>query len=306
MPNVDLHSHSFASPDAVGYPAAVARHFKEAGFAAFSLTDHYSLDGQEEAREAAAELGIEYVPGVEIGCAVADPQLNMGGGSDILCYYFEPTDEIRRLTDRGDKLRRIRLTLDKIAADGGPAIGMQEYQATLDAGYEKRYHHFLGIQREALCDILISHDFLDPSEASRTGIPLSQWRCARGKGLIRDAVKDLPPTDPLKGGPTIEEVAAAVRAAGGITILAHPCRRRGEPDENERQLINRWLDSYVDGLEIFHPSNTPAYREMLMSIARDRKCPYTGGGDRHNYEPTTGKHSDAPEQCLRMLKDARR
>ncbi len=61
----DLHAHSTAS-DGVLSPAELMRRAAQAGVGAMALTDHDTLTGLAEAYDVAHQIGIEFVPGVEI------------------------------------------------------------------------------------------------------------------------------------------------------------------------------------------------------------------------------------------------
>jgi len=62
---VDLHTHS-AFSDGTDAPAELVRQARVAGLSALALTDHDTLDGVEEAREAAAGTALQLIPGVEL------------------------------------------------------------------------------------------------------------------------------------------------------------------------------------------------------------------------------------------------
>ena len=62
---IDLHCHSSAS-DGDHSPAHVAKRLADIGVAWASLTDHNTVDGQDEFRVALGRHGIGYIPGVEI------------------------------------------------------------------------------------------------------------------------------------------------------------------------------------------------------------------------------------------------
>lgn len=64
MKYIDLHTHSACS-DGTFTPSELAAYAAEKGLAAFALTDHDTTDGLAEAACAAAEHGIEFVPGIE-------------------------------------------------------------------------------------------------------------------------------------------------------------------------------------------------------------------------------------------------
>ena len=80
---IDLHTHSTIS-DGTESPAEVARAAAAAGLDVFALTDHDSLVGWDEAATAAAEAGIEFVPGVEMSCR------HKGVSIHLLAYWPDP------------------------------------------------------------------------------------------------------------------------------------------------------------------------------------------------------------------------
>src|SRR3954452_14101276 len=62
---VDLHTHS-ARSDGVLSPGELVRLAREVGLDGIALTDHDSVNGIEEARGAALEVGLELIVGVEL------------------------------------------------------------------------------------------------------------------------------------------------------------------------------------------------------------------------------------------------
>ena len=62
---IDLHSHSNVS-DGLLSPAGLVEHAAAHGVRVLALTDHDDIDGLSEARQAAAQYGIQLVNGVEI------------------------------------------------------------------------------------------------------------------------------------------------------------------------------------------------------------------------------------------------
>ena len=78
MLNVDLHCHSNVS-DGVLAPAAVAKYAKEAGVNVWALTDHDEVGGIARARVAAEEVGMRFVPGVEISITWANTTVHIVG-----------------------------------------------------------------------------------------------------------------------------------------------------------------------------------------------------------------------------------
>lgn len=65
MDRIDLHTHSTAS-DGSMTPSELVHHAASCGLRAVALTDHDTTVGLTEAQQAANEIGIELVHGVEL------------------------------------------------------------------------------------------------------------------------------------------------------------------------------------------------------------------------------------------------
>ena len=83
MPNyIDLHTHSTAS-DGIYSPTELLHRAKAIGLRILALTDHDTTGGVVEAAEAARELDIDFIPGIEINTDVN------GGEVHVLGYFPE-------------------------------------------------------------------------------------------------------------------------------------------------------------------------------------------------------------------------
>ena len=82
MKIVDLHTHSRVS-DGQYAPAQLVELAHRRGIQVLALTDHDALDGIPQAAEAARKLGLELIPGIELG---AREYRNL----HILGYGFSP------------------------------------------------------------------------------------------------------------------------------------------------------------------------------------------------------------------------
>ena len=139
--NVDLHCHSTASDGALAPAVLVARAF-EKGVRVLALTDHDTLEGLDEAREAAQALGMQLINGVELSCT-------WGGATiHVLGYGFDQTapslvQAIAQLHDgrwlRSEEISR-KLSLKGMpgALDGARAI----QQELGDSGNAPARPHF--------------------------------------------------------------------------------------------------------------------------------------------------------------------
>ena len=78
MLNVDLHCHSNVS-DGTLSPSALAARARANDVDVWALTDHDELGGIAEAREAARDLGVRFVAGVEISITWAGKTVHIVG-----------------------------------------------------------------------------------------------------------------------------------------------------------------------------------------------------------------------------------
>ena len=98
----DLHTHSTIS-DGTTRPSAIAQEAAGIGLAGFALTDHDTIDGWDEARDAAAAAGIDFLPGIEITSE------HDGRSRHLLGYGIDPGARAAELFAALDEVRRSRL-----------------------------------------------------------------------------------------------------------------------------------------------------------------------------------------------------
>jgi predicted metal-dependent phosphoesterase TrpH len=65
MVKIDLHTHSTRS-DGLDTPSQLVASAAKAGINVLALTDHDTVSGWDEARSKALELGLGFVPGIEV------------------------------------------------------------------------------------------------------------------------------------------------------------------------------------------------------------------------------------------------
>ena len=83
---VDLHVHSNIS-DGTKSPREVVKHASDVGVSVMALTDHDTVGGVAEAKEAAKEFGIVLIPGIEISAGFKDRDIH------ILGYFVNEESE---------------------------------------------------------------------------------------------------------------------------------------------------------------------------------------------------------------------
>ena len=109
----DLHLHSIHSDgteSAAQVMAAAHRH----GLRTAALTDHDTTSGWADAAEAAASLGMTFIPGMELSAKHEWRSVH------VLAYLIDPDDAgLRAMTDRirSSRLERARTMADRIGRD---------------------------------------------------------------------------------------------------------------------------------------------------------------------------------------------
>jgi 3',5'-nucleoside bisphosphate phosphatase len=243
----DLHVHSTAS-DGTDPPAEVMRRAARAGLDVVALTDHDTVAGHAEARAAAGPVTL--LPGMELSCRLDGRSLHM------LAYLFDADQpelaaELTRI--REDRVLRARAMVDNLAALGVD-VSWGQVAAIAGQAVVGRPH----IAR-AMAD---SGAIASPREAFTR-----DWIADGGRAYVgRYAL------DPVRA-------IGLVRAAGGVTALAHPRAGRDTWVTNEQ--ITRLAAVGLAGVEVFHPDQSGAERARLIALAHDLALVPTGGSDDH-------------------------
>jgi len=99
---IDLHMHSTCS-DGQNKPEKLVEIAAAAGITTMALTDHDTINGLERASARASQLGIDFIPGIEIGSQGGRELHILGYGVDCndkgLKSFYED-NRIHRITRR--------------------------------------------------------------------------------------------------------------------------------------------------------------------------------------------------------------
>ncbi len=247
---IDLHTHSHLS-DGTTSPTDVVRAAAAAGLTTVALTDHDTTAGWQEARVAAAESGIELVPGIEISTRHA------GQGAHLLAYGIDPADT------------ELESALDKILA-----------------GRNSRVPAILERLRAAGIEIDVSDVRRAAGPTAATGRPhIADTLVALGVVRDRDEAfsRFLGPGRPgyvERAGVALVDMIGIVTRAGGVAVLAHPWGRH--PSESLRRAgLAELRDAGLAGLEVDHEDHPLPIRAELREIASDLGLLVTGASDHH-------------------------
>jgi predicted metal-dependent phosphoesterase TrpH len=265
MARTDLHTHSVES-DGTNTITANVELAAERGLAGIAVTDHDTTAGYDEAAAAAAQAGIEWIPGIEFSAE------HDGASLHVLAYWADPADaalveELRKLTDT--RFRRGELMVENLRSLG--------YDISFDR------------VREIAGDALIARPHIAQAMVE-AGIVADEKeafdRFISDGGIAYVPKHALAPLDALR----------LIRDAGGVCVLAHPAMWKGNgavPDA----LIEEMAAAGMAGLEIDHPDQDPDQRAHYRAMAERLDLVPTGGSDCHGarYDYRLGGESTPSE-----------
>ena len=265
MIKADLHLHSNQS-DGSCTRKEIFQRAQRAGLTHLCFTEHDDTRFVAQAIALGREAGIRVLPGVEI--SAFDEKL--GKRAHILGYLYQTTGPIEAVCApvlqrrhqnclwQIEQLQRLgyRITPQDVLpyVAGGTLYKQHIYHYLLDSGQSEAL--FGRVKRELF---------------SRGG-----------------------PCDRRIRYPDPREAVAAIRAAGGLPVLAHPGQQQNFA------LIAPLVDAGLCGIELNHLSNSPDDRVLIRALADRYGLFCTGGSDFHGlYEEGRDQLGCclAPEDC---------
>jgi len=290
---VDLHCHTSASTGGVGKPPDVVVHLKQAGYGAFSLAEHNSIGSYDGTREIADELGIEFIPGVELSVEAVQP-ITGENFVHLLGYCYDNVEPLTRFC--GQTTERVENALEeflaRLFASGKADVSEEDLREEVrnrvgDGDIWKR-----SMSGDVIGAVLTRKGILPP-DGSVTVQMLFDQLCPDLRAELL-----LP----------LEEGIRTLRDAGATIILAHPLGAyKVHGDSDTPRKLTEWLERYVDGLEVFYPTYGCTERTALLDIVHRMERPCTGGSDSHVFDrPECIRPSDAPYACVEALYQFRR
>jgi len=248
--HLDLHLHSTCSDGAVA-PQALPELARRGGLHAIALTDHDTASGVVAAQDAARALGLLVIAGTELTCDLDGREVHLLG------YGIDPGDAgLRRLAGRRREARLERL-----------------------AAIVERLRS-LGV------DVRVE-DVTPPEGNASPGRPHVAEALVR-RGVVRSIQEAFsryladgaPAFVPPRGVPVAEAIAA-VAAAGGCSVWAHPSLE-------DAAHFGRLRESGLEGVETLRPGVAPTVSLALEQAARECGLLVSGGSDWHGGTPVLG------------------
>ena len=263
MHPIDLHTHSTRS-DGTLTPAELIRYAAQKGLAAIALTDHDTIDGIEEAVQAARSLSSqdpdalvpEVIPGVELSTEYRGKDIHIVG-LFIDWQNREFADRLRGFADA--RIYRNRKMCSLLTENGCP-VSYEDLEAAFPDTVITRAH---------FAQYLLDRGMISSiDEAFRK--------------LIGDDCPCFVPREKI----TPHDAVRFLLRFGGVPILAHPLQYKMSETELDA-LVASLTGLGLDGIEVYYSTHRQADTANLSRIAEKYGLLLSGGSDFHG----TGKQN---------------
>jgi predicted metal-dependent phosphoesterase TrpH len=253
---VDLHIHTNYSDGAFS-PDEVVEYASKMKLTAISITDHDSVDGIEEALDAASKNGLEVIPGIELSAEIGDCAKSE---MHILGYHIDyKSIELKEVLDVFKKARfkRAKEILEKLKKNG---VDIKDKSFIDEAGDK-------AIGRLHFAKSLIEEGYVNSiSEAF-------QRYLAVGK-----------PAYVPKYAISASDAIKLIRKSGGVPVMAHPYYTH----YNDKSMLGSLVKAGLMGSEAWHIKHPDSAVKKFLSLADEFDLIATGGSDCH------GPYKDEP------------
>ncbi|MBI4733573.1 MAG: hypothetical protein HY779_01920 [Rubrobacteridae bacterium] len=243
------------------------------GLRVIAVSDHDTVAGIDEAREAGYELGVEVIPALEFSSRYNSRDIHVLG-------YFVSTDyallheSVKRLREaRHERIIKIVDCLREHNLD----ITVEDVETVAGSASVGRPH---------IARVLLEKGYV------------GSFSEAFYKYLKRDSLcyieKFVYPPDFL---------ISLIHKAGGVAVFAHP-GHSGLDDQ-----IPELVEIGLDGLEAFHSDHSPEVRRHYLELADRYEMIVTGGSDCHGRVSTHGLRmgtTDVPNDVVEQLRERRK
>lgn len=246
---IDLHTHSTVS-DGQYTPTELIRLAKHANLEVIALTDHDTVDGIKEAREAAGQLGQPFIAGIEISTRKEEEIHMVGLGIDE--DYPALLAETKKLME--DRANR-GVVITEYLRELGISVDYEEVKAMAGEGSVGRPHFAQYLQK---------HGYVRSRQEA-----FDRYLNTPSFHKVTDRI--LPPP---------EEAIELIHLSGGKAVLAHPGLLKMGKSRQE-DFICRLKKCGLDAIEAYYSKYSKAQEKYYRDLAKRYDLKISVGSDFH-------------------------
>lgn len=252
---IDLHVHSTCS-DGTMTPTQLVHHALEKHLSAFALTDHDTTAGLPEAFEAAHNLPVRVIAGIEFSTEYLGQDIHIVG----LDFNWKDPDFIHALTrfqtcrkERNEKM------IQKLS-DTGISISSEQMSKQFGDAVLTRAH---------FARFLYDNGYVTSMSEAFSRYIGNHAPCFVPRYKVTPAM-----------------AVRLIHQAGGIAVLAHPMQYHFS-DQQLKNLIRELKPEGLNGIEAMYSTHSPMQEQRIRRIAQIMGIAVSGGSDFHgNNKPT--------------------
>lgn len=248
----DLHTHTTASDGSLS-PLALVQHAKLCATDVLAVTDHDITLGLDQAESAARDVGITFVPGIEISVTWDSQTVHIVG---------------LHIDRHAPGLLQGLETIHTFRQWRAEEIGRRLAKAGIEGAYEGACKFANGkiISRTHFARFLV-----EQGHAQDTRQVFTRFLTYNKPGYV-----------PGRWA-TLEQALNWIHEAGGLAVLAHPARYRFTATKL-RQLIGEFHELGGIGIEVVSGSHSADDIQQFAKLARQQQLYASRGSDYHGPE----------------------
>ncbi len=257
---IDLQLHSTYS-DGYLTPTKLVGFIAEQGVKVASLTDHNTVGGIEEFRQACRRYKIKPITGIELYVKLGNRRFG------ILWFNFDDKDpELHNILRDSQARRRnqARYSLERLLALG--------FKIAINKILDK-YNHYVPLNHiiDEICARPCNRKKIKRElklNNPREGEIIARYFHNNKIGIFRESYID------------INRILGCRKKIGGQIILNHPAKH----SYIRREAWEKFKKIGIDGVEILSPHHSVGAIMLAQHLAREYKFIETGGSDFHRFE----------------------
>ena len=276
---IDLHNHTNYS-DGEYTPSVLVEKAARDGLSAIALTDHDCIWGLAEAKRKADEMGIEFVPGVEL--TVKREENDPSAEIHMLGLFINPTAHLE------DIHARVKAEKDAFAYE--LAAAMRTYSGIPVDVEDMRRDYRGAISTGAFSAYMVRQGMI--------------MKFSERKAIMKQLIAEKKMGPKPEFGIPVEEAIEAIHGAGGIAVLAHPYRTE-LGDQALFEKLKDYKAKGLDGMECYYSKYKEAYTGNLqksLQMAEELGLLVSGGCDYHE-DSKDGRYKGNPAIPYQVLAD---
>lgn len=247
---IDLHCHTTASDGKLSPQELIAK-AQERNVTTLAITDHDTLAGFHEAKEAAAQAGINLISGVELSCVWSGINIHIVG------LNLDPSHPA--ILEAEDFQRKVRIERAEIIAE---RVG-KRLKHTIDMDEIRSYTQDGQIGRPHFAQYLLKYELI--------GSFAEAFNKYLGAGKIGDV---------KSGWPDMPTAVGWIVQSGGVAVFAH-----GHRYKMTRTKLRACVQDFVvaggRSIEVACGTMDSTQQQQLVSLANEFNLSGSCGSDYH-------------------------